>query len=351
MLFRLHDSLFASDFFRESIPHRKSDEDEVRRLRFAEVWAWSLLRFGIGMAVMGLDLVVMAAGMGSRFGGLKQVEGFGPTGETLLEYSLFDAIEGGFDRFVFVIRRDIENTFRDKVISKFRHHVECVCVYQELDDLPSGFCVPEGRLKPWGTGHAVLAARSVVRNCFGVINADDAYGRDAFIRVGSFLKGLDAEASVCAMAGYRLGNTLSANGTVSRGLCETDEEGNLLAVTEHTALRLLDDGTIVSDEEAGVSLECDAFVSMNFWGFAHSFMAILMERFEAFLSDRGDEEKSEFYLPSAVDHAVRSGRLKAKVVPTDACWFGVTYPDDREPVRQAVSRLVETGIYPSPLWR
>ncbi len=298
-----------------------------------------------------LTLVVMAAGMGSRYGGLKQLEGFGPGGETLLEYSLHDALNAGFTRAVFIIRKDIEVLFREKVIARFEHKVACECVFQELDKLPAGHTPPDGRQKPWGTGHAVLMAIAAVSGPFAVINADDFYGRQAFEQLAGFLKERTNDEARYALCGYRLRNTLSEHGTVSRGICAAHADGRLASVTEHTKIALEADRRIVSSRESGDELLTgEEFVSMNLWGFTPELFSSLQEQFEAFLQERGGELKSEFYLPFAVDADLQAGRASADLLPTESKWFGVTYPEDRERVQQAVQGMVTAGEYPASLW-
>ncbi|MGF1452287.1 MAG: NDP-sugar synthase [Opitutales bacterium] len=298
-----------------------------------------------------LTLVVMAAGMGSRYGGLKQLDGFGPGGETLLEFSLYDAQLAGFDRAVFVIRRDLQGVFREKVLSRFEHAITCCCVFQELDNLPGGHRPPPGREKPWGTGQAVLAARGTVEGPFAVINADDYYGRQSFEQVAEYLRNQDPSQPGYALCGYRLRNTLSEHGSVSRGLCLLDEGGHLLSVTEHPKLESDGRGNALSQQPDGeVPIRGDTLVSMNFWGFTPVFFDSLAEQFRSFLDARGAELKSEFYLPAAVDTDLRAGRAQVAVLPTESTWFGVTYPEDRARVAASVSAKVEAGDYPQALW-
>lgn len=298
-----------------------------------------------------LTLLVMAAGMGSRYGGLKQVEGFGPHGETLLEYSLYDAMNAGFTRAVFIIRRDLETLFREKVMARFAHRLDCTCVFQELTDLPEGVSPPAERQKPWGTGHAVLAARGAVRTPFAVINADDYYGQAAFGAMAAFLSEADVSKANYALCGYRLRQTLSEHGTVSRGLCLLDETGSLISVTEHTKLESDGHGGALSHQPDGeVPLSGDSLVSMNFWGFTPIFFSSLRDRFAAFIAEKGSEPKAEFYLPSAVDHDLRRASTQVKVLPTESSWFGVTYPEDQPRVAQAIAERIARGEYPRELW-
>ena len=299
-------------------------------------------------------LVVLAAGMGSRYGGLKQVDPVGPSGEAILDYSVFDAVRGGFGKVVFVIRRDIEREFREKVGSKYAGVVSVDYCFQDLADLPSPFAVPEGRSKPWGTAHAVRAARTVVKGPFAVINADDFYGRDAFAKLGAFLRG-EAQAPGAkmrfAMVGYRLDRTLSENGSVARGVCEVSPEGKLLQVTEMTKLvRGESAAENLENPDSPVNVPFDARVSMNLWGFAPGLFAALEERFPKWLATKGAEPKSEWYIPFVVDEMIREGEAEVSVLPTDSSWFGVTYREDRPFVVGEIAKLVGQGEYPVRLF-
>ena len=273
-------------------------------------------------------LVVMAAGMGSRFGGLKQLGKFGREGKTLLDYAIDDALAAGFSKVVFVIRRDIEALFRAEVSGRYEGRAEVAYAFQELDALPEGFVLPAGRAKPWGTGHALLVCRDIVNEPFLAINADDYYGRSVYGIMGGFLDG--AQKGVFALAGYRLGNTLSENGGVSRGVCETDADGFLVTVAERLGLCETDDG-LVCDLDGRVFCKSTP-VSMNFWAFDPSVFGILDEYFRDFLKARAAEPKSEFYLPFAIDRAVAEGRARVRVIPNDEVWKGVTYREDAESV-------------------
>lgn len=290
-------------------------------------------------------LLVLAAGMGSRYGGLKQVDPVGPSGETILDYAVFDAIREGFGRVVFVIRREFEEAFRTQVAAKYAGRIRVDYVFQSLDALPPGFAVPEGREKPWGTGHAVWCARDAVDGPFAVIGADDFFGRDAFRQLAAFLREEQDEESApnFAMIGYRLANTLSENGAVSRGVCATGVDGYLEKVVEHTGIRR---------EEAvpGGKYTGGETVSMNCWAFTPAFFTGLSEQFEAFLEARGGELKSEFYLPEAVSEQVAQGLVTVEVRPTEASWFGVTYREDKPRVQAALAELVARGEYPERLF-
>jgi NDP-sugar pyrophosphorylase family protein len=297
---------------------------------------------------MDSTLLVLAAGMGSRYGGLKQMDPVGPSGETLLDYSVYDALKSGFTRVVFVIRRDFEEVFREKVGSQFETRADVGYVFQELNDLPEGFSVPEGRTKPWGTGHAIWCARGAVDSPFLAINADDFYGRGAISGVGAFLAIQPAEGTDYCMAGYRLESTLSPSGDVSRGVCEVTGNGSLSAVKEYTKIRK--QGALIVDEVTNRKFQGDERVSMNCWGFTPSVFPGLEKLFSAFLMERGMEEKSEFYIPNAVAELIGTGTATVQVLPVESQWFGVTYREDRDNVAASLSSLVAGGAYPSPLW-
>ena len=303
-------------------------------------------------------LVVLAAGMGSRYGGLKQVDPVGPAGEAILDYSVFDAIRGGFGKVVFVIRKDIEEAFRKQVGAKYEGLVPVDYCFQDLHDLPAPFTVPEGRTKPWGTAHAVRAARAVVKEPFAVINADDFYGRDAFAKLAAFLSATPASSTPppsslrLAMAAYRLDLTLSENGSVARGICDITPGGKLRGVTEMT--KLVRAGEIAEnreDESNPVRLPLDSRVSMNCWGFSPQLFDELEVRFAKFLAARGTEMKSEWYIPFVVDELIREGKADCTVLPTDASWFGVTYREDKPFVVDSIGKLVAAGEYPAPLFK
>jgi UTP-glucose-1-phosphate uridylyltransferase len=297
-------------------------------------------------------LLVLAAGMGSRYGGLKQVDPVGPSGETILDYAVFDAIREGFGRVVFVIRKEFEEAFRTQVSAKYADKVKVDYVFQALDALPPGFTVPAGREKPWGTGHAVWCARDAVKEPFAVIGADDFFGRDAFRQLAAFLREeiTDKEAAPnFAMIGYRLANTLSENGAVSRGVCATGGDGYLAKVVEHTGIRR-EEVAAVSGAGADKKYTGEETVSMNCWAFTPEFFTGLNEQFEAFLEARGHEMKSEFYLPEAVSEQVAEGLVTVEVRPTSANWFGVTYREDKPRVQAALAGLVASGEYPAALF-
>ena len=294
-------------------------------------------------------LVVLAAGMGSRYGGLKQVDPVGPGGEAILDYSVFDAIRGGFGKVVFIIRRDFEAEFKEKVGSKYEGMIPVDYCYQDINDLPEPYKVPEGRTKPWGTAHATRAARDVVKEPFAVINADDFYGRDAFAKLGAFLSA--AEPMHLAMVGYRLDLTLSENGSVARGICKVSDAGDLESVTEMTKLvRAGDSAENREDEASPVKVPLDARVSMNLWGFTPELFGELEERFPRWLAENGAKEKSEWYIPFVVDELIKEGKADCKVLPTESSWFGVTYREDKPYVMAEIKKLVDAGEYPADLF-
>lgn len=299
-------------------------------------------------------LVVMAAGIGSRYGGLKQVDPIGPNGEIVIDYSIFDALRAGFKKVVFIIRKDIEEIFREKIGRKVERQVETAYVFQDLYDVPDGFRVPDERKKPWGTGHAVLAARNVVHEPFAAINADDFYGAGAFQALADFLRqARDSEGLYdYAMIGYILSNTLSDYGSVARGICRVTPEGRLIEVQERT--RIEKEGSIIHYTENGtdwINLPCDSLVSMNMWGFTPSIFAELAARFPVFLERQaGSLLKAEFFLPAVVNELLQEGKARVKVLPTTEKWFGITNPQDRPQVQRAIRGLVERGVYPEDLW-
>ena len=296
-------------------------------------------------------LVVLAAGMGSRYGGLKQVDPVGPSGEAILDYSVFDAIRGGFGKIVFVIRKDFEAEFRGKVGAKYAGVVPVEYCFQDLADIPAPFAVPEGRTKPWGTAHATRAARGAVREPFAVINADDFYGRDAMAKLAAFLAAVDPASLHFAMVGYKLELTLSENGSVARGICRVSPDGRLEGVTEMT--KLVRAGGVAEnreDEANPVEVPLDARVSMNCWGFTPRLFEELEARFSAFLAARGGEMKSEWYIPFVVDELIKEGTADCAVLPTDSSWFGVTSREDKPYVMAEIKKLVDAGEYPAPLF-
>lgn len=296
-------------------------------------------------------LIILAAGMGSRFGGLKQVAPVGPSGEVVLDYSVYDAIHAGFTDVIFVIRRDMEALFHEKVGRRYESRVNVRYAFQETTVLPSGYAASTRREKPWGTGHALWCAANAVRQPFAVINADDFYGADSFSQLSRFLSRQDPTNARGCMVGFRLANTLSEHGTVSRGVCQVGSNGTLIDVVECTAIGRLADSKIVS-QATGVErlFTGDEIVSMNCWGFTPAFFPLLTQRLEIFLRAHGQELKTEFYLPAAVATLIQAGLLEAQVLSTSASWFGVTYREDQPQVVAELGRLVSAGAYPVKLW-
>ena len=299
-------------------------------------------------------LLLLAAGMGSRYGGLKQLDGVGPNGETIMDYSIYDAIQSGFGKIVFVIRKDFEQEFRDKVLSKYEGHIPTELVFQSIDALPQGFTCPEGREKPWGTNHAVLMAKDVINEPFLAINCDDFYGRDAFNVMGRFLSGLaDGNENSYAMVGFRVGNTLSENGTVSRGVCTTNAEGHLTTVVERTKIARVDGKVSYKDEnDEWVVIDDNTPVSMNMWGFTPDYFRYSENYFREFLSDEKNMTnlKSEYFIPLMVNKLITDGTASVSVLDTTSKWFGVTYPEDRPETVARIKKLVEEGVYPNKLF-
>ena len=299
-------------------------------------------------------LLILAAGMGSRYGGLKQLDPMGPNGETVLDYSVFDALRAGFGKVVFVIRRDFEDEFKQKVGSRFTHKVPVEYAFQSLTDLPAGFSVPEGRVKPWGTTHAVLAAEQVIHEPFAMINADDFYGHDAFAKLATDLRKPrppGAAVKNYSMVGFQLRNTLSEHGSVARGVC-TSRNGKLASVTEMTKIVKTANGAR-NEEDAAQPIELTGheLVSMNFWGFTPELFPQLREAFVDFLKQHGAEQKSECYVPKVVDLLIKAGKAEVEVLETSSSWFGVTYPEDKPIVVNSIKVLTDAGEYPAPLWK
>lgn len=297
-------------------------------------------------------LFVLAAGMGSRYGGLKQLDGLGPNGETIMDYSIFDAIRGGFGKIVFVIRKDFEEDFRKKIISKYENHIPVEVVFQSIDKLPEGFTCPAERVKPWGTNHAVLMGKEVIREPFAVINADDFYGRDSFAVIGKFLSELPEGAkNTYCMVGFRVGNTLSGSGTVARGICSTDENRHLTTVVERTEIMRIN-GVVSYKDENGewVGIEDNTPVSMNMWGFTPDYFNYSEEYFIDFLKENIDKPKAEYYIPLMVNKLINDGTATVEVLDTTSRWFGVTYAADRQGVVDKLQALADSGEYPSKLF-
>ncbi|HZL80070.1 MAG TPA: sugar phosphate nucleotidyltransferase [Candidatus Limnocylindrales bacterium] len=293
-------------------------------------------------------LLVLAAGMGSRYGGLKQIDPVGPAGETIIDYSIYDAMRAGFGKLVFVIRKDIEQQFREIIGTRFEKRIAVEYVFQELDKLPAGYSLPAGRTKPWGTTHAILMADGVIKEPFAAINADDFYGAEAYRLLA---RHLTAGTIDYAMVGFILRNTLSDFGSVARGVCRVDENNHLKSVVEMMKIERAGGGAKNTDAAGQITqLTGDEAVSMNFWGFTPALFPQLKTQFDAFLKKSGHELKSECYIPSTVNDLVLAGQAKVKVLRTNDCWFGVTYREDRPQVVESIRQLIAQGQYPEKLW-
>jgi len=292
--------------------------------------------------------------MGSRYGGLKQLDGLGPNGETIMDYSIYDAIQAGFGKIVFVIRKDFETQFREQVLSKYEGHIPAELVFQSLDALPEGFAVPEGREKPWGTNHAVLMAKDVIHEPFCVINCDDFYNRDCFKVIGKFLADLpEGSKNTYAMVGFRVGNTLSENGTVARGICSKDANEHLTTVVERTEIERHGDDIQYKDENGEwVTVADNTPVSMNVWGFTPDYFDYSEDYFKSFLADPKNMEnkKAEFFIPLMVNKLINDNTATVKVLDTTSKWFGVTYSADRPGVVGKIQSLIDEGVYPAKLF-
>lgn len=295
-------------------------------------------------------LFVLAAGMGSRYGGLKQIDGLGPNGETIMDYSVYDALRAGFGKVVFVIRKDFEEAFREVVISKYADKVPCEVCFQSVDKVPEGCTYNPERTKPWGTNHAVLMAKGLINEPFAVINADDFYGRESFQVLADYLKSVEGTTGKYCMVGYRVANTLSENGSVSRGVCATDENGYLTDVVERTKIEKVGDKIIYTEDGVDTEIAPNSPVSMNMWGFTPEYFEYVEKAFVEFLQARGQELKSEFYIPTLVNDMIRSGKATCKVLDTTSKWFGVTYAEDRPQVVMKINNLVKEGVYPEKLF-
>ncbi len=300
-------------------------------------------------------LLLLAAGMGSRYGGLKQLDGLGPNGETIMDYSIYDAIQAGFGKIVWVIRKDFEQEFREKILAKYEGHVPCELVFQSLDALPEGYTTPEGRTKPWGTNHAVMMAKNVIKEPFCVINCDDFYNRDCFKVIGKFLADLpEGSKNTYAMVGFRVGNTLSDNGTVSRGVCAKDANDKLTDCVERTEIERKEDGNVAYKDENGewVKISDNTPVSMNVWGFTPDYFEYSDQFFKGFLDapETKANIKAEYLIPWVVNKLITDGTATCEVLDTTSKWFGVTYSADRQSVVDKIQSLVDDGVYPNKLF-
>ena len=297
-------------------------------------------------------LLILAAGMGSRYGGLKQLDKMGPSGETIMDYSVYDAINAGFGKIVFVIRNSFRKEFEERVSGKYGNNIEVAFAAQELDMLPAGFTLNPERVKPWGTGHAVMVAKDHVNTPFAVINADDYYGHNSFNIIAGYLNSVSGKYGAFSMVGFKAGNTLSESGTVSRGVCTTDNQGYLVGVEEHHKIKREPDGNIIGENGSGVLVNIpeNCYVSMNMWGFTPDIFEEGNSLFREFISKKGNEIGSEFYIPYVVNRLLENGYAKCRVLETPDSWFGVTYKEDRESVSKTILGLVSNGTYPSPLF-
>jgi hypothetical protein len=297
-------------------------------------------------------LFVLAAGMGSRYGGLKQLDGLGPNGETIMDYSIYDAIKAGFGKIVFVIRKSFEADFKEVVVNKFKNLIDVEVVFQDITSVPQGCTYIAEREKPWGTNHAVLMGKDVIKEPFAVINADDFYGQESFAVLADFLRSVTGKQNEYCMVGYHVGNTLSESGSVSRGVCEVDENGNLTTVVERTHIEEKSGAIIYLDEKGEeVTIPANTPVSMNMWGFTPDYFDYSEAYFIEFLAENGQKLKSEFYIPLAVNNLIVAGKATCKVLDTTAKWFGVTYAEDRPQVVLKINELIRKGVYPKQLFK
>jgi len=297
-------------------------------------------------------LFVLAAGMGSRYGGLKQLDGLGPNGETIMDYSIYDAIRAGFGKIVFVIRKSFEDDFKSVVINKFKDLIDTDIVFQEISKVPEGSTYNTEREKPWGTNHAVLMGKEAINEPFAVINADDFYGKESFAVLADFLNSVEGKKNEYCMVGYHVGNTLSESGAVSRGVCVVDENQLLLNVVERTHIEEKSGQIVFLDEKnEEITLKPNTPVSMNMWGFTPDYFDYSLEYFKEFLAENGQKLKSEFYIPLAVNNLIVQKKATCKVLDTPSKWFGVTYAEDRHQVVLKINELIRKGVYPEKLFK
>ncbi len=296
-------------------------------------------------------LLILAAGMGSRYGGLKQLDGVGPSGETIMDYSVFDAIRAGFGKIVFVIRHDFEQDFREKIISKYENHIPVEIVFQDINNIPDGFKIHPDRTKPWGTNHAIMMAKNVINEPFAVINADDFYGSDSFKVLAEALTKLEGKRNQYCMVGFKIENTLSENGGVSRGHCQVSPQGFLTDVNECHGIQRKGDRLVHTlSDGSEAEFPMGAYVSMNMWGFTPDYFEYSDDEFIQFLKKHAEELKSEFYIPTVVNNLIKNNNVTLKVIETSAKWFGVTFAEDRPATVAQFKKLTEEGIYPQKLW-
>lgn len=296
-------------------------------------------------------LLILAAGLGSRYGGVKQMDKVGPSGESIIDYSIYDAIQAGFDKVVFVLNPKIENDFKEIYEPRLKGRIKTDYVLQEITNIPEGVKFNPERVKPWGTGHAVLMAKDVIKEPFAVINADDFYGRDAYFVMSDFLKERNNDETDYSMVGYKLKNTLSDFGSVSRGVCAIDEKGYLTDVVERTSIERKGDKIVFIEDGKEYEIDEDVLVSMNFWGFTPAFFPQLEEDFKDFIVKNADKLKAEFYIPLVVNNLIKKGEATVKVLESKAQWFGVTYKEDKPFTIKKINELVKSGVYPENLWK
>lgn len=294
-------------------------------------------------------LLILAAGMGSRYGGIKQIDSFGPSGETIMDYSIYDAIRSGFGKIVFIIRTDFADTFKEIFEKKLAGKIETEYVMQEMDSFIGDYKMDSTRTKPWGTAHAVLCAKNAINEPFAVINADDFYGKDAFEKAAKFLND-DVAEDTWSIIGYQLSKTLSKNGTVSRGVCEVDGDGNLVGIVERIKIYPEEDKIVYEENDKKTELPIDTPVSMNFWGFYPNAFEYIQKLFKNFLAENGSNPKAEFFIPIIGDAFIKDEIGEIKVIQTSAQWFGVTYKEDAPAVKESIQALVAEGVYPKNLW-
>jgi NDP-sugar pyrophosphorylase family protein len=297
-------------------------------------------------------LLILAAGIGSRYGGLKQLDQIGPSGETIIDYSIYDAIQAGFGKVMFIIKESIEDDFKETFVERLKDRIAIDYVFQETWMVPEGIVIPDNRSKPWGTGHAVMMADGKINGPFAVINADDFYGRGAFMTLADYYRDwTPAKATDYCMVGYRVANTLSEFGAVSRGVCQPDAGSFLVDVVERTHIERREDGIAFKNEhDQFVAIPGDSIVSMNFWGFTPSFFGFLTRGFESFIKKNAENLKAEFYIPTVVNELIRSQQATVRVLQSNEQWFGMTYKEDRDAVVKSIRELVRKGIYPENLW-
>ena len=296
-------------------------------------------------------LLILAAGMGSRYGGLKQLDPVGPNGEVIMDYSVYDAVKADFGKVIFVIRHDFEDEFKNNIGDKYSGLIDVQYAFQELSDLPEGFSIPEGRVKPWGTSHAILAAKNLINEPLAVINADDFYGREAYMKISERLSNTDPDTADWSMVGFELKNTLSKFGGVTRGISKTDQKNLLISIQE--MFEIVQEGDLAASVDIDGNkhdLPLNAIASMNFWGFTPVLFKLLSEDFIYFLKEKGNEMKSEFLIPTSVDEYISSGKATMEVMSSSSKWFGITYSNDKPYVEKSIKILTDNGEYPSPLF-